>query len=166
MVSHLLQRSVIYIYIYIYIFVVNRQRHHNIRNGILWVQTGHSTCTFTATWCVIELWTHQQFESFRLNNSENPEIVRICFPGGMVYSPTFFLVSLSSCLSLSLLSHQPTTLEHRHERRPRAAHTWHISHDKHPQDTHATCTNSLRIITVMWAKPITCMNCFGNELFH
>ena len=32
-----------------------RQRHHNIRNGIVWAQTGHSTCTCTATLCVIEL---------------------------------------------------------------------------------------------------------------
>ena len=41
----------IYIYIYVYVYLhvfVNRQRHHNIRNGIVWVQTGHSTCTFTA----------------------------------------------------------------------------------------------------------------------
>ena len=25
--------------------IVNRQRHHNIRNGIVWVQTSHSTGT-------------------------------------------------------------------------------------------------------------------------
>ena len=35
--------------------IVNRQRHHNIRNGIVWAQTGHSTGTCTATLCVIEL---------------------------------------------------------------------------------------------------------------
>ena len=29
--------------------IVNRQRHRNIRNGILWAQTGHSTGTCTAT---------------------------------------------------------------------------------------------------------------------
>ena len=39
--------------IHIYIRVImNRQGHHNIRNGIVWVQKGHSTCTWTATWCV------------------------------------------------------------------------------------------------------------------
>ena len=35
--------------------IVNRQGHHNIRNGNVWVQTSHSTCTCTATLCVIEL---------------------------------------------------------------------------------------------------------------
>ena len=39
--------------------------HHNIRNEIVWVQTGHSTGTCTATLCVIELWTNQKFESFK-----------------------------------------------------------------------------------------------------
>ena len=30
---------------------MNRHGHHNIRNGIVWVQTGHNTCTCTATVC-------------------------------------------------------------------------------------------------------------------
>ena len=34
--------------------IMNRQGHHNIRNGIVW-ETGHSTGTCTATLCVIEL---------------------------------------------------------------------------------------------------------------
>ena len=41
-------------FIYIYV-IMNRHGSHNIRNGIVWVQTGHSTSTCTATWCVIEL---------------------------------------------------------------------------------------------------------------
>ena len=41
-------------YIYIYV-IVNRQGHHNIQNGIVWVQTGHSTCTCTVSLHVIEL---------------------------------------------------------------------------------------------------------------
>ena len=44
----------IYIYIYIYV-IMNRHGSHNIRNGIVWVQTGHSTCTCTATLLVVEL---------------------------------------------------------------------------------------------------------------
>ena len=40
----------IYIYIYIYIYViVNRQGNHNIRNGIVWVRTGHSRCMCTVS---------------------------------------------------------------------------------------------------------------------
>ena len=40
--------------IYIHIRVImNRQGHHNIRNGIVWAQTGHSTGTCTATLCVM-----------------------------------------------------------------------------------------------------------------
>ena len=34
------------IYIYIYVFI-SRQGRKNIRNGIVWVQTSHSTCTCT-----------------------------------------------------------------------------------------------------------------------
>ena len=44
---------------------MNRHGSHNIRNGIVWEQTGHNTGTCTATWCVIELSTHQKFESFK-----------------------------------------------------------------------------------------------------
>ena len=63
--------------------IVNRQRHHNIRIGILWAQTGHSTNTCTVSLHVIELCTHQKFESFNSNlliSSKNPEIVRNYFP--------------------------------------------------------------------------------------
>ena len=31
--------------------IMNRHGHNHIRNGIVWVQTGHSTCTCTATVC-------------------------------------------------------------------------------------------------------------------
>ena len=51
-------------YIYIYV-IINRQGRHNIRIGIVWAQTGHSTGTCTAALCVIELGTHQKFESFK-----------------------------------------------------------------------------------------------------
>ena len=34
--------------------VMYRQGHHNIRNGIVWVQTGHITGTCSATFFVIE----------------------------------------------------------------------------------------------------------------
>ena len=32
---------------FMFFLLMNRHGHHNIRNGIVWVQTGHSTCTFT-----------------------------------------------------------------------------------------------------------------------
>ena len=63
---------------------MNRHGHHDIRNGIVWAQTGHSTGTCTATFCVIENWTHQKFEPLKkfplrqnsnsnlLINSQNP----------------------------------------------------------------------------------------------
>ena len=47
------------------VVIMNRHGHNNIRNGIVWVQTGHSTSTCTATLCVIEPRTHQKFESFK-----------------------------------------------------------------------------------------------------
>ena len=51
-----------YMYKYIFVYVHNsifkylyiytcRHGHHNIRNGIVWAQTSHSTCTCTATLC-------------------------------------------------------------------------------------------------------------------
>ena len=43
--------------------IVNRQGHHNIRNGIVWAHTGHSTGTCTATLCVVE--HTEKFESFQ-----------------------------------------------------------------------------------------------------
>ena len=46
--------SLINIYIHIRV-IMNRHEHHNIRDGIAWAQTGHSTGTCTATLCVIEL---------------------------------------------------------------------------------------------------------------
>ena len=59
---------------------MNRHGHHNIRIGIVWVQECYSTCTCTATLCVIELWTHQKFESLKKNNFRNDEIrIRICY---------------------------------------------------------------------------------------
>ena len=55
MVSCLLEH-ISYKYIYIYIRVImNRHGRHNIRIGILWAHTSHSTGTCTATLCVIEL---------------------------------------------------------------------------------------------------------------
>ena len=45
----------IYVNIYKNIHViVNRQGHHNIRNEIVWVHTGHSSCTCTVSLHVIE----------------------------------------------------------------------------------------------------------------
>ena len=35
--------------------IMSRQRRHNIRNGIVWVQTSRSTCTCPDPLCVIEL---------------------------------------------------------------------------------------------------------------
>ena len=59
----------IYIYIYMYIHVImNRHGHNNIRNGIVWVQTGHSTCTCTVSLHAIEPRTHQKFESSEQTN--------------------------------------------------------------------------------------------------
>ena len=46
---------------------MNRHKHHNIWNRIMWGQTSHNTCTCMATLCVIELWTHQKLESFKKN---------------------------------------------------------------------------------------------------
>ena len=42
---------------------MNRHGHNNIRNGIVWVQTGYSTCTCTVTQHVIGPRTHQKYES-------------------------------------------------------------------------------------------------------
>ena len=39
---------------------MNRHGHNNIRIGIAWAQTGHSTGTCTAALCVIEIGTHQK----------------------------------------------------------------------------------------------------------
>ena len=72
---------------------MNRHGRHHIRNGIVWVQTGHSTYTCTATFCVIELRSRQKFDSFEkynfrddenripilLNISQKNEIVRVGF---------------------------------------------------------------------------------------
>ena len=58
-----------YMYMYIYITrvhihifndIMHGHGHNNIRNGIVWVQTGHGTSTCTATLCVIEPRTHQK----------------------------------------------------------------------------------------------------------
>ena len=37
---------------------MNRQGHHNIRNGIVWVQTGRSTCTCTVSHLHLHLHLH------------------------------------------------------------------------------------------------------------
>ena len=59
--------------------LVDRHRHHKIRIGVLWVQTGHSTGTCTATLCVIELRTHQKIESFNKKKFRSDDIrIRIC----------------------------------------------------------------------------------------
>ena len=58
--------------------IMNHQRHNNIRNGIVWVQTGHNTCTCTVTQHVIGPRTHQKFESSKkVRNDENR--IRICY---------------------------------------------------------------------------------------
>ena len=41
--------------IYVYQVTVNRQGRNKIRIGIVCAQSGHTTCTCTATLCVIEL---------------------------------------------------------------------------------------------------------------
>ena len=43
-----------WIYIYIYV-IMDRHEHHNIRNGFVWAQSGHSTRTCTVSLLVIEL---------------------------------------------------------------------------------------------------------------
>ena len=58
--------------------IMSRHGRLNIRNGIVWLQTGRSTSTCTATLCLIELWTHQKFESLK-NNFRSDEIrIRLC----------------------------------------------------------------------------------------
>ena len=48
-------------------------------NGIVWVQTSHSTCTCTITLHVIELRTHKKFESFKIYNFRDDENrIRTC----------------------------------------------------------------------------------------
>ena len=47
--------------------IMNRQGRHNFRNGIVWVQTGHTTCTCTVSLRVREPRTHQRFESSEKN---------------------------------------------------------------------------------------------------
>ena len=41
-------------YIYVHV-IMNRHGRHNIQNGIVWVQTGQSTCTCTVSLHVVEL---------------------------------------------------------------------------------------------------------------
>ena len=50
--------------------IVNPHGHNNIRNGIVWVQRGHSTSRCTVSLHVIELCTHQKFESFKKRFSQ------------------------------------------------------------------------------------------------
>ena len=57
---------------------MNRQGHNNSRNGIVWVQTGHSTGTCAATLCVIEPRTHQKFESSKKKIRDDENGIRIC----------------------------------------------------------------------------------------
>ena len=51
---------------------MNHQGRNNIRNGIVWVQTGH-TCTCAVSLHVIESRTHQKIESSekKFRNDEN-----------------------------------------------------------------------------------------------
>ena len=60
----------------LHIFViVNRQKHHNIRNGFVWAQTSHSTSTCTATLC-----QRRTLDSnLLINSKKKPEIIRISF---------------------------------------------------------------------------------------
>ena len=64
--SHISQKVHVCIYICVCV-IMNRHGRHNIRNGIVWVQTGTSTCTCTATSCVCVClkFEHQKFESFK-----------------------------------------------------------------------------------------------------
>ena len=64
----------------IYCVIMSHQERNNIRNGIVWVQSGQSTCTCTVTLHVIEPRTHQKFESSEKNNVRNDENrIRICY---------------------------------------------------------------------------------------
>ena len=58
--SHISQKKCVNVHICV---IMNRQR--TPQNGLVWVQTGHSTGTCTATLCVIEVRTHQKLESFK-----------------------------------------------------------------------------------------------------
>ena len=66
-----------YLYCWTYV-IMNCQGHNNIRNGIVSVQTGHSTCTCTVSLHVVELWTHQKFESFKKIFRDDEIRIRIC----------------------------------------------------------------------------------------
>ena len=91
---------------------MNRPGHNNIRNGIVWVQTGQSTCTCTATLQVTEPRTHKTFELALKNNFRDDENrIRICslipktfksfelVPLGMVVSTVPFSVMTQGALA-------------------------------------------------------------------
>ena len=59
--------------IYVYV-VVNRQRHHNIQNGVVWVETGHSIGTCSATLCVWLNFEHTKKLNPSKNNFQSNEI--------------------------------------------------------------------------------------------
>ena len=81
-----------YKYIDIIYVIMNHQGHHNVRNGIAWVQTGHSTCTLTTP--KIRIVQRKKFRddekssSNLLIASENPRNRSNLFPARMVTHST------------------------------------------------------------------------------
>ena len=120
--------------------VMNRQGHNNIRNGIVWVQTGHSTCTCTATVCVCLNFEHtkdsnrsKKFHNDKKSNSnliiyfKNPPKSFGLVSGQVVnFSEDSWSRSVSSpdplpqtfaCDSVSRLGHHSSSSVHRHQKR-------------------------------------------------
>ena len=146
--------------------IVNRQGHHNIRNGIVWVQTSHSTCTVSLH--VVELWTHQKIESLkkspwrRKSNSnllihfKNFQNRLNCFPG------EWYGTSNSRKFHAHVQEHKRSTPRCYHQLQYRTtfcASTTRWTHYKHRTlSSKATVTsmwpsNVLRVVVLLWALP-------------
>ena len=114
-----------YMHMSVYIHV---ERHNNIRNGIMWVQTSHSTRTCTVTLCVIEPRTQPQIRIVQKNpqqrnsnsnmlvNSKPPEIVRNNFRPNSILEVIVFRIPFHFALPgcERIISHFPHT-EHRED---------------------------------------------------
>ena len=59
-------------------FVHINGKGHNIRNGIVWVQTGNSTSTCTVSLHVVEPRTYQKLESLKKIFRDDENRIRIC----------------------------------------------------------------------------------------
>ena len=83
---------------YIYV-IMNRQGHNNIRNGIVWVQTGHNTGTNRIRICQLIPKTPKSFEFISGGMVMYPDL--LSFFNGVALS-WFVLASALHCHLLAL----------------------------------------------------------------